>query len=220
MVSTSARRGSVSVALLISIAGLKGAYGGPWLEVGDADELLPTAQVTLGVDPLTSISGTIFTSLDKDLYRIKITDPATFSAVVIAGGTLTNSQLFLFDSAGLGVYANDDVTAVDPLSLLPAGHPSGPSVAGIYYLAISGSDNDPANGGVEIFTDIPTGVQIPTIALPLDGWTPTFSVYGGTYTIALTGAGFATVPEPSTVLSAVAGAGLLGCLRVRRRFRR
>jgi hypothetical protein len=220
MVRTSWRSNWACVALLISSVGLEGAFGAPWAESGDAGDLLPTAQVTLGVDPLTSISGTIFTSQDKDIYRIKIIDPATFSASVIAGGTLTDSQLFLFDSGGLGVYANDDVTAVDPLSELPAGHASGPSVAGIYYLAISGSDNDPTNAGAEIFTDDPTGVQIPVIALPLDGWTPTFSVFGGTYTIALTGAGYAQVPDPSTALLATGSMGLLGSLGVRRRFRR
>lgn len=214
MVTTSWQRRSAGVAVLVIFAAA--AYGGPWAEIDDAGDLLPTAQMTAGVDPLTSISGTIFTSLDKDIYRIKVVEPAAFSATVIAGGSLTNSQLFLFDAAGLGVYGNDDRLAADPLSTLPSGHAAGPVAAGIYYLAISGSDNDPTNGGVEIFTDDLTGVQIPTVALPLDGWTPTFSVFGGTYTIALTGAGFA-IPEPSTLAMAMGTALLLTRAGRRRR---
>lgn len=174
-----------------------------WAEVGDAVDLLP-GQNTLGVGSLDLITGVIFTSQDKDMYRIRIDDPAIFSARVLAGGTLLDSQLFLFDSAGLGVYANDDVLAADPLSLLPSGDPAGPAAAGIYFLAISGRDNDPTAGALEVFSDGIPGVQTPLVAAPVDGWTIGFSEFGGTYTIELTGAGFA-IPEPSSMALALAG---------------
>jgi hypothetical protein len=178
-----------------------------WAEIGDAIDLLP-GQNTLGVGSLDLITGEINTSLDKDMYRIKIDDPAVFSAQVLAGGTLLDTQLFLFDSAGLGVYANDDSTAVNPLSLLPAGDPAGPIAAGIYLLTISGRDNDPTAAALEIFADGIPGVQTPLIAAPVDGWSAGFSVFGGTYTIELTGATFATVPEPSSLV--LAALGLVG----------
>ena len=197
MFRTSWRSGALGAALIFMMAGPETACSNPWAEVGDAGDLLPTAQITVGVDPLTSISGEVSTSLDKDIYRITITDPLTFSATVLPGGSLTDTQLFLFDAFGMGIYANDDMSAVDTLSALPAGDTSGPTTAGPYFLAISGSDNDPTNLGVEIFTDGILGVQTPTIAAPLDGWTPTFSVFGGTYTIALTGAGFANTTGPT-----------------------
>lgn len=173
-----------------ALLGSSSASAAAWAESGDAGDLLATAQIPVGPDPLDSISGTIFTSVDKDMYRIKITDPATFSATVIAGGSLTDTQLFLFDAGGFGVYGNDDPVAANPLSMLPASHPLGPMAAGTYYLAISGPDNDPTTGGVEIFDDVNPGVQ--SAAGPaIDGWTQTVSVFGGTYTIQLTGAGFA-----------------------------
>ena len=42
-----------------------------WAEIGDAIDLLP-GQNTLGVGSLDLITGEINTSLDKDMYRIKI----------------------------------------------------------------------------------------------------------------------------------------------------
>jgi hypothetical protein len=180
-----------------------------WNEVGDAGDLLATAQQTLGLGALTEINGTIDTSQDKDMYEIEISGPAVFSATVIAGGSLTDTQLFLFDAAGQGVYGNDD--DVGPLSKLPAGDASGPSVAGIYYLAISGPDNDPTAGALEVFTDNVLGVQTPVVAAPVDGWTNTFSVFGGTYTIELTGAKFSNatgVPALGTWGQALLAAGL------------
>ena len=176
--------------LLTTLAILLGAPAGaaPWAEVGDAGDLPATAQIPNGLGSLDSITGVIFTSLDKDMYVIQITDPALFSATVLPAGTLLDPQLFLFDAAGVGVYGNDDDG--DPFSTLPAGDALSPTVAGTYHLAISGFDNDPTDGIVEIFVDVKLGVQAPAILAPVAGWSPTFSVFGGSYEIALTGASF------------------------------
>jgi hypothetical protein len=206
---------SVSLALLCALVPVRRLCAGPWAEVGDAGDLPGTAQLTLGVGTLDSISGVIFTSNDKDMYEIKIVSPATFSAIVIAGGTLTDSQLFLLDSLGGGIYANDDTTALDPLSTLPAGDPNGPQAAGTYLLAISGSDNDPMSGPIETFTDNAPGVQTPATLNPVDGWSPGFSVFGGTYTIVLTGAEFSKIPEPATCF--LGFSGILGLVLRRQR---
>jgi hypothetical protein len=162
-----------------------------WPESGDAGDLPATAQDTVGPPvSLDFISGTISTSLDKDMYKIEITNPLAFSATVVPGGSLIDSQLFLLNAAGSGVYANDDPILLFPDAILPAGHANGPVVAGTYYLAISGPDNDPTRVGGEIFDDINPGVQMAVLAGANDGWTNTFSVFGGTYTIDLTGAEF------------------------------
>ena len=61
---------------------------------------------------------------DSDLYRICLTNGASFSASTL-GGTLPASldtQLFLFDAQGYGVYANDD-WKTSRGSKLPAGAP-------------------------------------------------------------------------------------------------
>jgi hypothetical protein len=203
------------------LLGTSSATGAGWAELGDAGDLIPTAQDTDGPPgSLDFISGTIFTSLDKDMYKIEITQPALFSATVTLGGSFLDTQLFLFDAGGSGVYANDDPAAVPQLSILPAGHASGPVASGTYYLAISGPDNDPTSLGGEIFDDINPGVQTAVLVGGMDGWTPTFSVFGGTYNIDLTGAEFAnaTAAVPSlggpvlaalvTVMS-LAGAAIL-----------
>jgi hypothetical protein len=55
------------------------------------------------------------------------------------GTQLQNSQLFLFNAAGLGAYGRDD----DPgtfRTTLPAGSALGPQTAGDYFLVISGFD--------------------------------------------------------------------------------
>jgi hypothetical protein len=176
--------------ILWALLGSSNALAAGWAETGDAGDLPPTAQDTVGVGNLDFISGTIFTSLDKDMYKIEITNPAAFSATVIGGGSLADSQLFLMNAAGSGVYGNDDPVLLDPLSVLPVGHANGPGTAGTYYLVISGPDNDPTTGGGEIFDDINPGVQTAVLAGAVDGWSPTFSVFGGAYQIDLTGAEF------------------------------
>ena len=78
-------------------------------ESGDAGNRSLTAQSAIPVDPLTQITGTLDGRPDEDLYRICIAGGGTFSATTEGTpGTLNDTQLFLFDESGLGVYANDD----------------------------------------------------------------------------------------------------------------
>lgn len=136
--------GIVACPLTVLLAGVAGAA--TWTEIGDAGDLPATAQVTVGSGSLDSISGTK-TPNEADMFRIRILDPAAFSASTV-GTTGFDTQLFLFDASGLGVYANDDdATCGCWQSTLPAGDPNSPSAPGIYYLAISRYDMDPRNGG-------------------------------------------------------------------------
>src|SRR5207302_10698006 len=114
-----------------------GAGAIPWMEVGDAGDLRATAQVPIGSGPLSSIFGSILltSATDADLYRIHISTPSTFSATTLGtvglpGTQLPNSQLFLFNAAGLGVYGRDDNPGTFRTTL-PAGSP-GPQVEGDY----------------------------------------------------------------------------------------
>jgi hypothetical protein len=171
--------------------------GGPATEAGDAPDL-PAAAQSLALNT-TSIAGTVANANDVDMYRIEITDPARFSATTVPAAPNQDTMLWLFDSTGRGVYANDDVTGNTAPSVLPAGHPAGPQVAGVYYVAISIFDRVPVNAAGRIFpqsiccsnnNDVfgPTG---PGGGSPLTGWANTGSQAGPHgYTIQLTGIGF------------------------------
>jgi Ca2+-binding RTX toxin-like protein len=165
-------------------------------EVGDAGDLPATAQVATGLGPVDTITGTISSSSDADMYRIGITGGGTFSATTVGTpGTLSDTQLFLFDASGFGVEANDDCPGTGSVrSCLPAGGLS-PSAGGIYYLAISSFDRDPVSPGGLIFPSFPfDGVFGPTGpggGQAISGWSG--SGGSGTYTIQLTGATFITM---------------------------
>jgi hypothetical protein len=185
---------------------------------GDAGDLPATAQVTAGIGALTSISGTIGSATDADLYQIFITGGGTFSATTAStpGTTLGDPQLFLFNAAGIGVYANDDFGG-SLQATLPAGNPLTPTAPGLYYLAITSFNRDPVSPGGVIF---PVGTLVgptgPGGGQPVSGYTGTGGT--GTYAIRLTGAEFAVIPEPGTLTLLGAGAlGLLACGRRRRK---
>ena len=96
---------SVIAALTLAVA--PGAFAAN--EVGDAGDVRVTAN-DMGDTAVTQINGSFADASDSDLYRICLTTGASFSASTL-GGTLPASldtQLFLFDEQGYGVYANDD----------------------------------------------------------------------------------------------------------------
>jgi fibronectin type 3 domain-containing protein len=179
-------------------------------EVGDAGELPADAQEPGPAGPLPSIRGSIAGPGDRDVFKICIADPAAFSAST-AGPvtppvtrTLSDTQLFLLNAQGHGVYANDDGGFAAPYSrrsLLPAGHSAGPTTAGVYYLAISPYNVDPTRTGGTIFPDR-TGTTGPSVAgtgMPMTGWTGTASPPDnyGDYEITLTGTD-SCVPQDQT----------------------
>jgi hypothetical protein len=190
-----------------------------WAEIDDAGDLPDAAQVLIGTGPISAITGTISSPTDVDLFQIFLTGGRTFSATtVVPTGTLANTQLFLFDADGIGVYANDDFTPSNPRSILPAGSPFTPSAPGLYLLAISGFNRDPVSPGGPIFPSAPPigifGPTGPGGGQPVSGYSGTGGT--GTYTIVITsGAEFAAIPEPGTLT--LLGAGVLGLLGLGRR---
>lgn len=186
-----------------------------------AGSLVATAQITLdsAINPLSGINGTLnavnpvlgSAFYEVDMYRIGISNFNTFSARSVSSNP-DDTSLFLFNSLGLGVYMNDDTTT-DLLAFLTAGNALGPTSNGIFYLAV-------ALGGTEAFDDIGvasflaggfTDIRGGNAAAGAIGlWTPMFN--SGTelldYSILLTGAVVAGIPEPATialVLFALAG---------------
>jgi hypothetical protein len=174
----------------------------------DAGQTLATARAVNSYafgTPLETITGAIRTKLgNADLYQIYIAGN-TFSADTrgdVSGHALNDTQLFLFDSSGRGVFANDDESFDSLRSHLSLGELG----AGVYYLGISAYGYNPVNKDGSVFDDqgVPVGLD------PLKAWVltkPRFKTDYGTYSIALTGATF--VPEPSGALGLFAFAGLV-----------
>ncbi|MCH7639425.1 MAG: T9SS type A sorting domain-containing protein [Bacteroidetes bacterium] len=162
---------------------------------GDAGDLPGSAQA-VGAGPYTSITGEIDSSSDVDMYQIVITDAAAFSATACnaftAAGTI-DPAIQLFAADGSGIYENDDTEGGcgfgGLLSTLPAGHAFSPTEDGaVYYLSVSGWQNDPLDSSLAFVFDQcgfstvcgPAGVG------PVDSW-DSASASSGVYQIDLTG---------------------------------
>jgi HYR domain len=158
------------------------------VEQGDAGDLPATAQ-DLSSEVVERIDGLADGGLDVDMYRLCLTGGRTFSASTV-GGSDVDTQLFLFDSNGRGVYANDDSDGMLQ-SRLPAGHALTPQDGGEYLLAVAVVGVEPVNSS-RIFPPNPSGVVGPTEAggpNPVTRWAQVGRErFGGDYTISLTGA--------------------------------
>ncbi len=159
-------------------------------EVLDAGELPATAQDLSAETALDAITGAIASDTDRDLYRICLSGGGGFSASTVAGTTM-DTQLFLLNAAGRGVYANDDAPGVLGQSTLPAGDVLTPASAGVYYLAIARYNQDPVTAaGPRIFPDVvfTIGPSSSQAGATIAGWTNGRTGSFGDYRIALTGA--------------------------------
>jgi hypothetical protein len=190
--------------------------GAVWSESGvnGAGDLLPTAQSTYdsSYKSLSGITGVLSATIpiggsplyQVDLYKIRVSDPLAFSAKTLDTGF--DTALYLFDETGLGVYMNDDDPgSTSGLTSLLSGDTDGD---GIFYLAIAfGGYAALDMAGASIFDALGLGV-----GGPLAAWEPGYPAFEETpwsYSIALTGATNAELPEPGTVgLVLAAGLGL------------
>ncbi len=171
-----------------------------------------------------AITGSLEFPNGVSMFEIRILNYLDFSAVTVPVGAyaVPDTELFLFNSSGYGVYGNDDISGGDTLSCLPSGSGSnpcaygrngiGPTSNGIYYLAITRSANGPLSGTNEIFLGLVAGAAAgPDLnAGAVDGYDN--GVYTQTdfdnvrYQIDLTG----TAPEPATwALMGLAGLVLM-----------
>jgi MYXO-CTERM domain-containing protein len=224
----------VTPAIVLGLAGA--AQGQIWAESGDAGALPGSAQVISG--NVTTITGTLGpTPADIDMFCFNIVDAPNFVATVtVFAGASTDSQLYLFNSAGAGV-AFDDDSGLGLFSMISNDHTinlGGPpdtvgqsnlitnSGNGLHYLAITRFDTDALNlaGGTQLANGIwhdgspyagPFAPDGPGSANPvLAGWATASSVGAPiVYTITITG-----VPAPGA-LALLGVAGLVGTRRRR-----
>ncbi|HEY9607212.1 MAG TPA: DVUA0089 family protein [Allocoleopsis sp.] len=172
--------------------------GEPFTEIGDAGQLPATAQAA-NTQPsgtaLSSISGRLSNQNDVDLFQIFLTGNQTFSATTVGstgsdfGGKL-DTQLFLFNQDGTGIYVSNDV-ANGVESYLPSGRPLTPAEPGLYYLGVSSFNNNPSSTAGAMFFPTFSGSESGPYQpkLPLSNWSNT-GADSGSYTIHLTGAHF------------------------------
>ncbi|MCK6484069.1 MAG: PEP-CTERM sorting domain-containing protein [Phycisphaerae bacterium] len=232
-------RKGMCVVLGLTLAFTVSAQAQVWDELadggGDAGDVLPLQQTPGPPDvPLVAITGTIDSSTDVDCYSIFIPAPTAFFATTVGTpGTLSDTQLFLFDKrldptgAGpLGIIMNDDHPGGGTLrSTLTGGvGVSGPEdfgsvpAPGSYMLCVTGFNRDPVSPGGTIWAPGSVGGSFAWESEPIGpyagpgapgphiGWTG--STGTGTYFIEL--GGVATKPEPGTLsLLALGGLALL-----------
>jgi hypothetical protein len=195
-------------------------------ESADAGELPGAAVLTAAAPELDAIRGSLTGSGgdQADLFGIRLTAGQTFSASMTGSSLAYNSfdmGLFLFDSGGFGLVANDDSDSSPPQSSIQFT----PSVTGVYYLAIAGIGYTPVSAAGAIFpaqmfgSTAEFGPTGPGGASALAGWEGTTSE-GDAYEILLTGAqGWgevtAVVPEPGTFLLTGLALSLVGLGRRR-----
>ena len=124
---------AVSVPLFTLTLLANPAHAVDWTEIGDAGQLVSTAQMPTGDEGrLRNIYGTISTNNDVDLYRIYVSNPTTFSAAVNSVSGDLDSGLVLFNEAGYALYGNDDAMLGIRNAGLPADHVNGPQAPGWY----------------------------------------------------------------------------------------
>jgi hypothetical protein len=189
------RTAATAVIAALSLALVPGAFAAD--EIGDAGDLRVTAN-DMGGSAVTQIDGSFTDAFDADVYRVCLTNGASFSASSVGGTFPPNldTQMFLFDAQGYGVYANDDAAQGTRASRLPANHLYSPATGGEYYLGISQYNRDPQSSQGEIFQDNFSRMQFPDGVLPANGFGAAETLAGwngrapgglGTYRITLTG---------------------------------
>jgi hypothetical protein len=183
------------------------AWAMPYFELGDAGQSLTDAQaVGAGVDV---IHGTVGLNT-ADLFSFRWGGGAF---TVDTFGSIADTQLFLFNAAGQGVWANDQAGGTNASQIID------PSLAaGQYFIGISVFDYDPFSSAGAMFPSAPFNGQFgPLNAAPLDHWA-TFSGHGsggGDYVINFSAP--TAVPEPPML--AVFGIAL-AALGLARRLRK
>lgn len=186
-------------ALALAVASLSiavAAHAQSWTETVDAGPLPASAQHTAGPGSLTTIFGNLETSSDIDVYCIRIASTVSFS-VKLACTVMAEDDLYLFNSAGLGVSTFTGCQG-GFVSLSSAFVPA----VGTYYLAVVPSGMLPRAGTSAIWLANPgsnseRAPDGPGVGQPIDNWSGTPSLFQVPYTLTLTGCSYCDAAVPA-----------------------
>jgi hypothetical protein len=149
------------------------AHAQVWNEVGDAGDLIATAQATVGGGPLVTLNGTLSSPADVDVYcitagpapRIPGLPIASLQCVVMQG-----PNIWMFDANGVGVATNETCSGgmkALTTSTVPAGG------QGTFYVAVSYYGLNPVAAAGPIWLPAVGGERTPDgpgAAGALTGW--------------------------------------------------
>lgn len=155
----------------------------------------------------------------EDMYIIRITDASIFSASTLDPLTTFDTQLWLFRvdefdplSDGVGLLANNDISAMEAASMLGPMSTDGTVVIteGFYYIAISGGAGSgapgrfPTSAGAAMFDFMsPTDIVGPLDPFAvIDDWSGEGAV--GNYVIHFEGVSFIPAPGAAWALALLA----------------
>lgn len=163
----------LAVALLLAAVPAR-VHAQSWYESGDAGDLIATAQTTLGIGTLSSITGSLQSDADVDLYCIHVpaTPPVGVTLLALYCTINQGPAIWLFDAAGNGVLANETCMAGYKVINIPAGS----IPAGNYYVAVTYAGREPYSYGGDMWLAGVPGLRAPDgpgAGGPLVGWSGT-----------------------------------------------
>lgn len=206
----------IALATAIVLVQPLAANAAAFSETTDAGSTIASA--TLASSGTTSIQGSLGSG-DADIFGFNWNGGSFY---VNTSTTSWDTQLFLFDSTGHGLYANDDGSS-NGFAL--GSYIEASLSAGLYYLAITGWDNDPLNSlGQLIFPTNPFGpIYQPSVSdTQLASWSDA-TTSNGNYELIFRSStgqqvetGGNTVPEPGALALLGLGAACMGYARRRK----